>query len=55
MQRGEGEPAVDCCNGTLKLSCFKLEVREPVEDLVDMQVPVLALGAYPVVEGRGIA
>src|SRR2546430_7198995 len=55
MQWGEDEPAIDRCNGHLKLSCFELEPGEPVEDLVDTQVPVLALEPHPVVEGRGIA
>jgi hypothetical protein len=32
-----------------------LEVGESVEDLVDVQVPVFALGAHPVIEGRGSA
>ncbi len=54
MQRVEGEPAVDRCHGRLKLSRFKLEEREPVEDLIDVQVPVCALRAYPVVEVRRI-
>src|SRR5436190_17074892 len=55
MQWGEDEPAIDRFNGRHKLSCFELELGEPVEDLVDAQVPVLALEAHPVVESRGIA
>src|SRR5947209_1694393 len=55
MQWGEDEPAVDRFNGGLKLSCFELHLGEAVEDLIDTQVPVLALEPHPIVEGRGIA
>src|SRR3989440_5964023 len=55
VQRGEDEPAADRFNGGLKLSCFELHLGEAVEDLTRAQVPVLALEADPVVEGRGIA
>src|SRR6266705_2431617 len=55
VQRGKDEPAADRFNGGLKLSCFELHLGEVVEDLTRAQVPVLALEAHPVVEGRGIA
>ena len=55
LQRGEDEPAADRFNGRLKLSCLELQVGEPVEDLIGVQVPVFALEAQPVVESRGIA
>src|SRR6202011_5055275 len=54
VQRGEDEPATDRFNSGLKLSCFELHLGEAVEDLTRAQVPVLALEAHPVVEGRGI-
>src|SRR6266568_187480 len=55
VQRGEDEPAVDRFNGGLKLSCFELQLGEAVVDLTRAQVPVFALEAHPVVEGRGVA
>ena len=55
MQWGEDEPALDRCNGGCKFSRFKLQMREPFKDLIDAQVPVLALGPNPIVKGRGIA
>src|SRR5260221_8309389 len=55
LQRGEDKPAADRFNGGLKLSCFELHLGEAVEDLTRAQVPVLALEAHPIVEGRGIA